>query len=132
VPAALDHVTITAVDFGVGLAFYDTALRALGLIRLDEFGDEEEDGAAVAAAAWGPAAGPAVLWLVTGSTPTTGLHLRLRADSRRQVETFHDAGVASGGSSHAVPRRWTVYRRGEFNAIVRDPAGNLIEAVAAE
>jgi predicted lactoylglutathione lyase len=56
----------------------------------------------------------------------------MRADSRAQVETFARAAAASGGSVHTAPRRWALYRRGEFNAIVSDPDGNLIEAVAAE
>jgi catechol 2,3-dioxygenase-like lactoylglutathione lyase family enzyme len=132
VPAALDHVTITASDFPASLTFYDAALGALGLVRLVELVDEEEDTPELEAAAWGPPDGTATLWLVTGRLPTTGAHVRLHADSRQQVETFHSTAVASGGIEHAAPRRWTVYRRGEFNAIVADPAGNLLEAVAAE
>jgi catechol 2,3-dioxygenase-like lactoylglutathione lyase family enzyme len=132
VPAALDHVTITATDFPASLAFYDAALGALGLVRVAELVDEEEDAPELEAAAWGAPDSVATLWLVTGGAATTGLHVRLRADSRQQVETFHAASVEAGGTEHAAPRRWTVYRRGEFNAIVRDPAGNLIEAVAAE
>lgn len=125
-------VTITAADFATALDFYDAALGALGLDRLDELVDEEEDQPVVEAAAWGRPDGTSVLWVVTGPIPTTGLHLRLQADSRRQVETFHQAGVAAGGATHAAPRRWPIYRRGEFNAILRDPQGNLIEAVGPE
>lgn len=129
---ALDHVTIAAADFARSFAFYDAALRALGLHRLAELVDEEEDEAAVEAAAWGPESGDSVLWLVSGAPETRNAHVRLRAASRREVEAFHDAALAAGGTGHAAPRRWTPYRRGEFNAIVRDPAGNLIEAVAPE
>jgi catechol 2,3-dioxygenase-like lactoylglutathione lyase family enzyme len=128
----LDNVTITAADFAVALGFYDAALGALGLVRLDELVDEEDEDPAVEAVAWGRPDGRGVLWLVSGAPPTTGLHLRLRADSRVQVEAFHASGVQAGGSGHAAPRRWPIYRRGEFNAIVRDPQGNLIEAVSAE
>ena len=128
----LDHVTITAADLPVALEFYDAVLGALGLIRLDELVDEEEEDPAVEAVAWGRPDGHGVLWLVGGATPTTGVHLRLRADSRAQVEAFHAAAVQAGGVAHAAPRRWPIYRRGEFNAIVRDPQGNLIEAVSAE
>lgn len=130
--AALDHLTVTASDFAASLAFYDAALGALGLLRLVELVDEEEDAPVVEAAAWGIDGSEPVLWLVGGTTPTTGLHLRLRARRRHDVEAFHAAGVEGGGSEHAAPRRWTPYRRGEFNAIVRDPDGNLIEAVAPE
>ncbi|HEV7203041.1 MAG TPA: VOC family protein [Jatrophihabitans sp.] len=131
-PAALDLVTITAADLARSLAFYDAALAALGLVRTTELVDEEEEDPDLEAAAWGPADGPAVLWLVTGPRPTAGLHLRFQADSRVDVETFFAEALEHGGTTHTAPRRWTLYRRGEFHAIVRDPAGNLIEAVSAE
>lgn len=129
---ALDHVTITATDFLAALRFYDAGLGALGLARLDELVDEEESEPVVEAAAWGPPGQAGIVWLVSGSPASIGLHLRLRADSRLQVETFYDDAVRAGGASFAAPRRWAIYRRGEFNAIVADPAGNLIEAVAPE
>jgi catechol 2,3-dioxygenase-like lactoylglutathione lyase family enzyme len=128
----LEHVTITAANFPRSLAFYDAVLGALGLVRSDELVDEEEDEPELEAAAWGEPGGAGVIWLVTGASPTTGAHLRLRADSRVQVETFSAAATRAGGSVYAPPRRWTPYRRGEFNAIVCDPDGNLVEAVAAE
>ena len=130
----LDHVTIAvpASDFAARLAFYDASLGALGLVRVAELVDEEEADASVEAVAWGAEDGPGLIWLVATERPTTGVHVRLRADSRAQVETFHADAVRAGGRAHAAPRRWTLYRRGEFNAIVADPAGNLIEAVAAE
>jgi catechol 2,3-dioxygenase-like lactoylglutathione lyase family enzyme len=131
VAASLDLVTLSAADFTRSLAFYDAALGALGLHRLVELVDEEEEDAAVEAAAWGGPDGVARIWLVAGP-PTARAHLRLRAETRVEVETFHAAGVEHGGVSHAGPRRWPIYRRGEFNAIVRDPDGNLIEAVSPE
>jgi len=127
----LDHVTITSTDFAAGLAFYDAALGALGLGRVVELGDEEDHDAGLEAAGWGDG-GWAVLWLVAGTVPTTGLHVSLRADARADVEAFHAAALAAGGRSHDAPRRWAIFRRGQFNAIVADPAGNLIEAVAPE
>lgn len=130
----LDHVTITvaAREFADRLSFYDAALGALGLVRLVELVDEEEEDAAVEAAAWGVADGAGIVWLVTGARATSAAHLRLQASSRVEVETFHRAALAAGGAEHTAPRRWVLYRRGEFNAIVADPAGNLIEAVAGE
>jgi catechol 2,3-dioxygenase-like lactoylglutathione lyase family enzyme len=132
VPARFDHVTVTASDFATVLRFYDATLGALGLSRLHELGDEEEDDAEVEAAAFGPPDGAAVLWLVAGGAPTRVLHIAFRADSRADVERFHEAAVAAGGISRNAPRRWPIFRRGEFNAVVADPDGNLIEAVAPE
>lgn len=108
------------------MRFYDAALTALGLTRLAEFGDEEEDGPDTEVLSWGP------IWLVVGDTPTRGMHVRLTAPSRAAVDAFHAAALAAGGTSHDAPRRWAIYRTGEYNAIVADPAGNLIEAVARE
>ena len=128
----LDHVTVTASDFAASLAFYDATLATLGLVRLYELGDEEEDDAEVEAAAFGPADGQAVLWLVVGTTPTRGSHLALRVEHRKDIERFYAAALAHGGRDHSAPRRWALFRRGDFNAIVRDPDGNLVEAVAPE
>ena len=127
----LDHVTLTASDFAASVAFYEAALGALGLDRVAELVDEEADEAPIEAVAWG-SGDDGIIWLVAGDAPTCGLHVRLRADSRVQVETFYATALAAGGREHGAPRRWTLYRRGEFNAIVLDPAGNLIEAVAPE
>lgn len=131
VPASLDHVTIAASDFARSLAFYEAALGALGLSRVAEFGDEEEAEPQLEVAAWGLAEFP-VLWLVSAGYASTGVHICLRAGSREEVQAFHAAALAHGGTSHDAPRRWTVFRRGLFNAIVQDPDGNLVEAVAAE
>jgi catechol 2,3-dioxygenase-like lactoylglutathione lyase family enzyme len=130
--SALDQVTITASDFAASLVFYDAALAALGLVRLDELVDEEEADAEIEAAAWGAPDEHRAIWLVSGPVATRGVHVRFQADSQVQVKMFFDRAVASGGVPHSTPRRWTIYRRGEFHAIVRDPDGNLIEAVAAE
>ena len=128
----LDHVTIAASDLERSLAFYEAALGALGLVRLGELVDEEEDDAQVEAAGWGEPGGRALVWVVTSATPTRGVHLGLRTTARADVEAFHAAALAAGGGEHSAPRRWPLYRRGDFNAIVRDPDGNLVEAVAPE
>jgi hypothetical protein len=131
VSAALAEVTITAAEFARSAAFYDAALGALGMQRVIELGDEEEDAAPAEAIGWGPGE-HAVLWLVAGRPVTRGAHVRLRARSRTDVESFYRAGLAAGGGGHDAPRRWAIYRAGEFNAILLDPDGNLLEAVAAE
>jgi catechol 2,3-dioxygenase-like lactoylglutathione lyase family enzyme len=132
VPARLDHTTIGTIDFAASLSFYDAALGALGLVRVAEYGDEEEEQADVEAAGWGDPGGPALVWLVAAAEPTRGAHLSLRVQSRAEVEAFHAAAVDAGGRSHDAPRRWAIFRRGEFNAVVSDPGGNRIEASCPE
>jgi catechol 2,3-dioxygenase-like lactoylglutathione lyase family enzyme len=132
VPASLDHVTICASDFTASLRFYDAVLGALGLVRAAEYGDEEEDNASIEAAGWGPPDDAPLLWLVAADVATDAAHVCLRARSRVEVEAFHAAALSAGGRSQDVPRRWAIFRQGEFNAVVCDPDGNRIEAVAAE
>lgn len=132
VPASLDHVTVAAGDLAASTTFYDAALGPLGLIRLVDLVDEEEDDVAPEAVAYGTEDGGALLWVVVGPAPSQRLHLCLRAPDRRSVEGFHAAAVAAGGLSHDAPRRWPLFRTGDFNAIVADPDGNLIEVVAPE
>lgn len=131
-PAPLDSVTVVASDFARSLAFYDAALAPLGLVRAAEFGDEEDSGADVEAAGWGSGSAEPLVWLVTGEQPTRGVHIRLRADSRAAVEAFYAAAIDAGGAAQAPPRRWVIFRRGDFGAAVDDPEGNTVEAVAAE
>jgi catechol 2,3-dioxygenase-like lactoylglutathione lyase family enzyme len=132
VPPSLDHVTITAGDFAASLVFYDATLGALGWVRSLEIGDEEEDDPQVEVAGWGPPEEAVALWLVTGAVPTRGLHLALAVGTSGVVERVYAAALAAGGSGHDAPRRWPIFRQGQFNAIVADPDGNLIEAVAPE
>jgi catechol 2,3-dioxygenase-like lactoylglutathione lyase family enzyme len=128
----LDHVTVVAADLAVSIGFYDAALGALGLVRAAEFGDEEEDEAVLEAAGWGPPDGPPLLWVVAGGAPTSRLHVSFAAPARGDVERFHAAALAAGGTSRAAPRRWPIFRRGEFSAAVADPDGNVVEVRAPE
>jgi catechol 2,3-dioxygenase-like lactoylglutathione lyase family enzyme len=133
VPARFDHLTVTASDFAASRRFYDAALAAVGWVRVVELSDEEEDDAPVEAAAWAPVAGePPQIWLVSGRHPTRGVHLALRMPDAPAVQAFYAAALAAGGASHDAPRRWPIYRRGEYHAIVTDPDGNLIETIAPE
>jgi catechol 2,3-dioxygenase-like lactoylglutathione lyase family enzyme len=134
VAGVIEQVTISALggDFAGAARFYDASLGALGWVRHTELVDEEEDESPVEAIAWRRTGSDLELWLVIGGAPTTGLHLRLTADSQLDVETFYAAALEAGGELFAAPRRWTPYRRGEFGATVSDPAGNLVEAVAPE
>lgn len=125
-------MTVVASDFAASLAFYDAALSALGLQRAAEFGDEEEDDPAVEVAGWSATGGAPVLWLVSGTLPTSGAHVTLRVAARADVEAFFAAGCGSGGSARSAPRRWAIYRQGTISAAVADPDGNIIEAVAPE
>lgn len=130
--SVLRHITVCAGSFDASLAFYDAALGALGLVRVQEYGDEEEDEAALEAAGFGPADEPPAFWLVSGGEPTRGAHAAFVAASRGAVDAFFAAAVAAGGTPRQPPRRWEIYRPGYYGAVVADPDGNLVEAALDE
>ena len=130
--SALRHITLCPSSFDASLAFYDAALGALGLVRVQEYGDEEEADALLEAAGFGLPDEPPSFWLVTGGEPTRGAHAAFAAASRGAVDAFFAAAVAAGGTPRQAPRRWEIYRPGYFGAVVADPDGNLIEATLDE
>ena len=126
------HVTVVPSDLATSLAFYEAALAPLGLHRHSDFPDEEESDAPVEAVAFGRPDDEPVLWVVTGSRPTSGLHLALVAPSRSAVDQFWSAGLHAGGRAHQAPRASEIYRREHFGATLIDPDGNLLEAVTPD
>lgn len=68
------------------------------------------------------------LWLVPSQNPTT-VHLALSADSTEQVDAFHEAALAAGGTDNGAPGERPHYHPGYYGAFVLDPDGHNIEAV---
>jgi len=128
----LRHVTLSTATFERSLAFYDAALGALGLARLQEFGDEEEDDAPLEAVGYGLPGQQPVFWLVAGAGASRGTHVAFAAGSRAHVDAFFAAATRAGGSATHGPRRWEIYRPGYYGALVADPDGNLVEALVDE
>lgn len=131
---AIGHVTLTSSDLRATVLFYDAVLRTIGLVRLQEFADEEEDPADVPldAIGFGAPGHPPLLWIVAGTPVTRAAHVAFTARSRTEVDAFFAEGVSHGGTARQAPRSWEIYRPGYYGALVADPAGNLVEAVADE
>ena len=126
----LDHVTITVSHLPASQAFYDAALAPLGLARVVDYLDpEDQEEVGTEAVGYGGSADEIVLWLVVDATPTSGVHLAFRARDENVVRSFFDEACAAGAIAHTPPRPWQIYRPGRFSAMVTDPGGNLVEAV---
>jgi len=121
----LDHVGFTVTDYARSKAFYEAALAPLGLTLLMEFSG--------AAAGFGRDDGSRPSFFIEAhGDPVRGrLHIALRAESRAQVDAFHAAAVAAGGTDNGAPGlRW--YHPDYYGGYVLDPDGNNIEAVCHE
>jgi catechol 2,3-dioxygenase-like lactoylglutathione lyase family enzyme len=133
--ARLLHATVVPADLPTSLAFYDAVFGALGMGRHSEFPDEEERDSSADAVGFGSTDSTdtdALFWLVAGDSPTAGAHIALAAVDRAQVDAFWRAATTAGGTTWQAPRGWEIYRRDYYyGAIVADPDGNLVEAVAS-
>jgi catechol 2,3-dioxygenase-like lactoylglutathione lyase family enzyme len=119
----IHHIGVFASDLATSRGFYSAALAPLGV----RIGYESD----VAAEYWHPDSDtPSLSVEQAGAEPTHGVHVAFAADDRSQVEAFHAAAVAAGGSSRHAPRHWPEYRA--YCAFVSDPDGNNIEAVHKE
>jgi catechol 2,3-dioxygenase-like lactoylglutathione lyase family enzyme len=126
----IDHVTVTASDLSRSGGFYDAALEPLGLRRVVEYVDPEDEAeAGVEAVGYAGERGTPTIWLVSGRAPTRNVHLAIRADDAAAVDRFFAAATRAGGVASQAPRRWEIYRPGYYGALVADPDGNLVEAL---
>jgi catechol 2,3-dioxygenase-like lactoylglutathione lyase family enzyme len=122
----IDHVSIGARNIAVTKRFYDAALQPLGYQCLS--GSPESLGYGAKAP---------VFWIYTTdqSAPAdsrAGLHFCFSAPSRKSVDGFHAAGLASGGRDNGPPGLRADYGAGYYAAFLVDPDGYRIEAYFAE
>jgi catechol 2,3-dioxygenase-like lactoylglutathione lyase family enzyme len=115
----IDHIQLVVDDLPASRRFYDAVFGALGVpfggefesaFWYDEFFVSTVDSEAAQGA------------------PTGRCHLAFQAADRAQVEAFHKAGLAAGGTDNGAPGA-RPYHPGYYAAFLLDPAGNNIEAV---
>ena len=118
----LDHVGFAVADYARSKAFYESALAPLGLTLFMEFGE------AVAGFGRDDGGRPSFFIEAHGEPPRGRLHIALRAESRAQVDAFHAAAIAAGGTDNGAPGlRW--YHADYYGGYVLDPDGNNLESV---
>lgn len=114
--------------------FYDATMAALGHGRCQVDDDPAWDGWT----GWGTyrdgGAEEVALWICPPfdggrATAGNGTMVALRATSWQQVDDFHAAALACGGSSEGAPGLRLHYGPDFYVAYVRDPDGNKLAAV---
>lgn len=118
--ARIDHATVAVADFARSRAFYDAALRPLGITRLYADGKR--------AAGYGANA-KAFFWIAEQDRAPTQVHVAFAAPDRNAVAAFHAAALDHGGRDNGAPGPRPQYHDGYYAAFVLDPDGNNIEAV---
>lgn len=126
--SGIDHLGINPVDYEKSKAFYEAALKPLGITMLADYG-----------VAVGYGDKTPFLWLAAspkggpnGPFPseTAGhIHLAFSAPNRATVDAFHAAALAAGGTDNGKPGLRPEYHKDYYGAFVLDPDGHNIEAV---
>ena len=126
-PSIISHVSVGVSDLARAAAFYDAVLASLGGKRILDEGE------------YGIAYGRQFpeFWVGRphdGATPTVGngTHVAFGAGSRAEVDAFHAAAIAAGGTDDGPPGPRPHYGAEYYGAFVRDPDGNKVEAMIWE
>ena len=122
----LDHIGLSVTDFERAKAFYEAALKPLGLGAIMKVTAEETGGDAHAGFGEND---KAFFWIGTGAKPKGGTHVAFTAKTRKEVEAFYRAALAAGGRDNGAPGLRPEYHPNYYSAFVFDPDGNNVEAV---
>lgn len=119
----IDHISVGVSDIERAARFYEATLAALGLTRLVTRPRTVGFGKAYPE-----------FWInlrenMARVTAESGVHICLRAKTIDEVDAFHAAAVAAGGTSDGPPGIRPHDRVRYYAAFVVDPDGNRIEAV---
>lgn len=117
----LNHIGIPVSDVARSKAFYEAALKPLGMGVTMEFGAD--------AVGFGAKGDSGLFWIGSSDQVGEGLHVAFDAESREQVDGFHRAALAAGGRDNGAPGLRPNYAPNYYAAFVYDPDGANIEAV---
>lgn len=121
-PSIMSHVSIGTNDIEKALAFYDAVLGTLGAKRILEYPE------AVAYGREYPE-----FWVHPPHDGNkagvgNGTHFGFFAHSKAEVDAFHAAALAAGGTDDGAPGGRDLYGPQYYGCFVRDLDGHKIEA----
>jgi catechol 2,3-dioxygenase-like lactoylglutathione lyase family enzyme len=118
----IDHIAVGVRDLAASRAFYRAALAPLGVA---EHGSWSDEGREIAFGADGNDD-----FAISDRYPPSGVsHIAFAADTPEQVDAFHAAALAAGGTDNGAPGRRPEYSPRYYGAFVLDPDGHNVEAV---
>jgi len=118
----IDHLGLPYGNYSAARAFFDAALAPLGISCLSEFPIPSGTIA-------GYGRDKPEFWMHSGKPVGQTLHVAFVARSRAEVDAFHAAALAAGGTDNGAPGIREIYHPDYYGAFVLDPDGHNIEAV---
>ncbi|MES2989731.1 MAG: VOC family protein [Pseudomonadota bacterium] len=123
----IDHVGFAVSNIDKSKAFYEAALAPLGITLLATVPPEVTE-AGGTALGFGKDNKP-FFWVGDNERVGQGTHIAFAVDSRAEVDAFHKAALAAGGTDNGAPGIRAHYHPNYYGAFVLDPDGQNIEAV---
>lgn len=121
----IDHLGLTASDFNRTKAFYDAALKPLGMSVIMQVSAELTGGSPYI----GYGSDRPVFWVGANGPVSGPMHLAFGARTRAEVDAFYAAAIAAGGRDNGAPGLRPHYHPNYYGAFVFDPDGVNVEAV---
>jgi catechol 2,3-dioxygenase-like lactoylglutathione lyase family enzyme len=115
----LDHLSLNVKDLKAARRFYSAALGAIGMNVNLKFpgmfgmGSKKQN----------------TFWLARDRQASGGGHYAFRVEHREEVDAFHQAALAAGGTDNGPPGLRPDYGRHYYAAFVKDREDNNIEVV---
>lgn len=122
-PSILSHVSIGTNDFSKAVEFYDQILPTLGIQSILQF---------PGAKAYGKKYPEFWVQVPLNQKPASvgnGFHVGFLAQSKKEVDAFHQAALQAGAVSEGEPGPRELYGPAYYGCFVRDLDGNKIEAM---
>lgn len=124
----LDHVFITVRDIDRSIAFYETALKPLGIEHVIDYDGKDGPPGHPDLKGFGRD-GRVFFWLKQGEADAKASHIGFVAKSQAEVDAFYDAAMAAGATDNGTPAARSYYDPRYYAANVFDPDGYSLEAV---
>lgn len=126
--AILDHLCLNVRDYERSKAFYEAALKPLGITLLAEYGIFGGFGRDDKPEFW-IGEGKMAFQEVADLARVTPIHVAFLAGSRAEVDAFYEAAIAAGAQDNGKPGLRPQYHPDYYGAFVLDLNGHNVEAV---
>jgi len=122
----IDHISLGVSDLDRGRAFYDAALKPLGVSCLYSNADVAGYGRGQHPQFW------VALYVAKdkrSKKPSASFHVCFQTERRSQVDAFYKAALAAGAKDNGAPGLRPQYTPTYYGAFAIAPDGHHIEAV---
>lgn len=124
----LDHVFLSVSDLSASIKFYEQALAPLGIRHVIDYDGADGPEGHPDLKGFG-SNGRVYFWLRGGVADARAVHIGFIAGGEAEVDAFHAAAIAAGGTDNGPPGPRLHYDPRYYAANVFDPDGYSLEAV---